>query len=150
MKLLLTKFNFDVIEQSALKGNNLFRFFWNVKLARRDYRKLEKKVLGMMLISVDFAVQQAHDAVYFNHGQCCCAGTRTFVEGKIYDEFVQRSKELAEKKKLGDPFDLATEQGPQVLCFFIAFCMFANEKHYGHVMFVHLPYCVFSSTIELL
>ncbi|VDK27471.1 unnamed protein product [Gongylonema pulchrum] len=66
------------------------------------------------VFSVDFAVQQAHHAVYFNHGQCCCAGTRTFVESKIYDEFVERSKQLAESKKLGDPFDLTTEQGPQI------------------------------------
>ncbi|XGW13242.1 hypothetical protein V3C99_013685, partial [Haemonchus contortus] len=59
-------------------------------------------------------VHQAHHGLFFNQGQCCCAGSRVFVEGKIYDEFVARSKELAEKKKLGNPFDLKTEQGPQI------------------------------------
>uniref|UniRef100_A0A1I7U3J7 Aldedh domain-containing protein n=1 Tax=Caenorhabditis tropicalis TaxID=1561998 RepID=A0A1I7U3J7_9PELO len=60
------------------------------------------------------AVQQANHGLFFNQGQCCCAGSRTFVEGKVYDEFVARSKELAEKAVIGDPFDLKTTQGPQV------------------------------------
>ncbi|CAI4232861.1 unnamed protein product [Auanema sp. JU1783] len=60
------------------------------------------------------AAQQAHHGLFFNQGQCCCAGSRTFVEGKIYDEFVARSKELAEKMVIGDPFDLKTTHGPQV------------------------------------
>lgn len=47
-------------------------------------------------------------------GQCCCAGSRTFVEDKIYDEFVERSAERAKKRSLGNPFDLKTEQGPQI------------------------------------
>jgi len=63
---------------------------------------------------LDAAVNQATFGVFFNQGQCCCAGTRTFVEAKVYDEFVERAKALAEKRKLGNPFDLHTEQGPQV------------------------------------
>ncbi|KAK6038028.1 aldehyde dehydrogenase family protein [Cooperia oncophora] len=63
---------------------------------------------------LDESVHQAHHGLFFNQGQCCCAGSRVFVEGKIYDEFVARSKALAEKKRLGDPFDFKTEQGPQV------------------------------------
>ena len=63
---------------------------------------------------MDLAVQQAHLGLFFNHGQTCCAGSRTFVEAKIYDEFVERSKALAQSKVVGDPFDLKTEQGPQV------------------------------------
>lgn len=60
------------------------------------------------------AVKTASDGVYFNHGQCCCAGTRVFVESKIYDEFVSRAKEQAESRRLGNPFDKTTQQGPQV------------------------------------
>ena len=63
---------------------------------------------------LDDAVQQAHDYLFFNHGQCCCAGSRTFVEESIYDEFVKKSVEKASKKKVGDPFDKNTDQGPQV------------------------------------
>ncbi|XP_050668959.1 aldehyde dehydrogenase, mitochondrial isoform X39 [Leptidea sinapis] len=47
-------------------------------------------------------------------GQCCCAGSRTFVEDKIYDQFIEMSAELAKKRVLGDPFDPKTEQGPQI------------------------------------
>ena len=39
---------------------------------------------------------------------------RTFVEEKIYDEFVERSAERAKRRSFGDPFELATEQGPQI------------------------------------
>ncbi|TKR89516.1 hypothetical protein L596_013609 [Steinernema carpocapsae] len=63
---------------------------------------------------LDMAVQQAHVGIFMNAGQICCAASRTFVEAKIYDEFIARSKELAEKRVLGDPFDLRTEQGPQI------------------------------------
>ena len=49
-----------------------------------------------------------------NAGQCCVAGTRTFVQEDIYDEFVKKSVELALKRKVGDPFEKGTVQGPQV------------------------------------
>ncbi|KHJ91021.1 aldehyde dehydrogenase family protein [Oesophagostomum dentatum] len=75
---------------------------------------IDKVAFTDLLLSVDFAVQQAHHGLFFNQGQCCCAGSRVFVEGKVYDEFVAKSKELAEKRVLGDPFDLKTDQGPQV------------------------------------
>ncbi|KAK7886692.1 hypothetical protein WMY93_026313 [Mugilogobius chulae] len=60
------------------------------------------------------AVEQAHFALFFNQGQCCCAGSRTYVQADIYDEFVERSAERAKNRVVGDPFDLRTEQGPQV------------------------------------
>jgi aldehyde dehydrogenase (NAD+) len=40
---------------------------------------------------LDDAVEGAHFGLFFNHGQCCCAGSRVFVEEKIYDEFVEKS-----------------------------------------------------------
>ncbi|XP_038221862.1 aldehyde dehydrogenase, mitochondrial [Zerene cesonia] len=60
------------------------------------------------------AVEQAHMALFYNMGQCCCAGSRTFVEDKIYDEFVEMSAERAKRRVVGDPFDPKTEQGPQI------------------------------------
>jgi aldehyde dehydrogenase (NAD+) len=60
------------------------------------------------------AVEGSHFALFFNQGQCCCAGSRVFVEEKIYDEFVARSTERAKQRKVGDPLDAKTEQGPQV------------------------------------
>jgi aldehyde dehydrogenase (NAD+) len=63
---------------------------------------------------MDQAVEGAHFALFFNQGQCCCAGSRLFVEEKAYDEFVERSAERARNRTVGDPFNPATEQGPQV------------------------------------
>ena len=63
---------------------------------------------------LDDAVSLSHFALFFNQGQCCCAGSRTFVEESIYDEFVQKSVERAKSRVIGNPFDLKTEQGPQV------------------------------------
>ena len=47
-------------------------------------------------------------------GQCCCAGTRTYVQEGIYEEFVRKSAERAQRRILGDPFDESTDHGPQV------------------------------------
>jgi aldehyde dehydrogenase (NAD+) len=63
---------------------------------------------------MDQAIEGAHFALFFNQGQCCCAGSRLFVEAKAYDEFVEKSVARAKKRKVGDPFDPASEQGPQV------------------------------------
>ncbi len=60
------------------------------------------------------AVEGSHFALFFNQGQCCCAGSRTFVEEKAYDEFVERSVERAKTRTVGDPLDAKTEQGPQI------------------------------------
>ncbi|KAI9488521.1 aldehyde dehydrogenase domain-containing protein [Zychaea mexicana] len=63
---------------------------------------------------IDQAVAWAHKGVFFNHGQCCCAGTRIYVQESIYDKFLARFKEFTSQTKVGDPFDEAVFQGPQV------------------------------------
>ncbi|XP_044013086.1 aldehyde dehydrogenase X, mitochondrial-like [Aphidius gifuensis] len=65
-------------------------------------------------VDVKNAAEIAHEALFANHGQSCCAGSRTFVHEKIYDSFVQHAKELALKRKVGDPFDSTVVQGPQI------------------------------------
>lgn len=62
----------------------------------------------------DQAVKWAAFGIFFNHGQCCCAGSRLFVQEGIYDKFVAALKENVQGMKLGDPFDLNTAQGPQI------------------------------------
>lgn len=63
---------------------------------------------------LDEAVAGAFHAIYFHGGQCCTAGSRLFVEKSIKNEFVERLAAKARERKLGDPLDPATEQGPQV------------------------------------
>ena len=60
------------------------------------------------------AVAGAFHAIYFHGGQCCTAGSRLFVEDKVKQEFVERLAEKSKERKLGDPLDPKTEQGPQV------------------------------------
>ncbi|RZC92131.1 hypothetical protein C5167_028020 [Papaver somniferum] len=63
---------------------------------------------------IDKAVETAHFALFFNQGQCCNAGSRTFVHEKVYDEFIEKSKARAMKRVVGDPFQKGVEQGPQI------------------------------------
>lgn len=63
---------------------------------------------------MDEAVEIAHGAIFANHGQNCCAGSRTFVQEGIYDAFVKKAVEKAKTRKVGDPFQKETQQGPQI------------------------------------
>nr|XP_022903912.1 aldehyde dehydrogenase, mitochondrial-like [Onthophagus taurus] len=83
---------------------------------KRTTLELGGKSPNIILDDVDLptAVEWAHQAVYMNQGQVCCSGSRTFVQSKIYDEFVERSVERAKNRVVGNPFDIKTEQGPQI------------------------------------
>ena len=63
---------------------------------------------------LDAAANGAHVGIFLNQGQCCCAGSRLFVEDAIHSEFVDRVVQMSRERKVGDPFDLTTQQGPQV------------------------------------
>jgi len=63
---------------------------------------------------MDAAIEGATLGLYLNQGQCCCAGSRLFVQDAVYDQFVDRLASKVKDRKLGDPFDPATQQGPQV------------------------------------
>src|SRR4051812_15715772 len=63
---------------------------------------------------LDAAAEGAHFALFFNQGQCCCAGSRLFVESHVHDELVDRVLKRVKTTKVGDPFDPNTTQGPQV------------------------------------
>ncbi|CAD6249634.1 unnamed protein product [Miscanthus lutarioriparius] len=70
-----------------------------LELAARSNLKLVTLELGgkspfvvMDDTDVDEAVELAHHEVFFNQGQCCCTGSRTFVHELVYDEFVEKSK----------------------------------------------------------
>ena len=56
----------------------------------------------------------AANAIFFNHGQCCCAGSRLYVEQNIFDDVVEGVAERAKKIKLGPGFDPDTTMGPLV------------------------------------
>src|SRR5581483_6223565 len=63
---------------------------------------------------LDAAVDGAYFGLFFNQGQCCCAGSRLFVEESVHEKFVDRLVKKAKTQQVGDPFDPGTTQGPQV------------------------------------
>jgi len=60
------------------------------------------------------AVPGAGMAAFANSGQICSAGTRLFVEQKIYDEFVGRVADFSKTLRVGDGRDPETQVGPLV------------------------------------
>lgn len=63
---------------------------------------------------IEQAISWVNFGIYYNHGQCCCAGSRVYVQEGIYDKFVEAFKKRALANAVGDPFDEKTFQGPQV------------------------------------
>jgi phenylacetaldehyde dehydrogenase len=60
------------------------------------------------------AVEGAANAIFFNHGQCCVAGSRLFVQEDRFDEVVNGVAEIAKGIKLGPGMDSGTQMGPLV------------------------------------
>ena len=58
----------------------------------------------MHRVLVEKAANLAHTAIFANHGQNCCAGSRTFVHEKIYDQFVNKATQLAAARKVSRIF----------------------------------------------
>jgi phenylacetaldehyde dehydrogenase len=63
---------------------------------------------------LDAAIAGAANAIFFNHGQCCCAGSRLLVEKNIFDEVVSGVAKHAKNIKLGSGLDADTQMGPLV------------------------------------
>jgi phenylacetaldehyde dehydrogenase len=63
---------------------------------------------------LDTAIAGAAGAIFFNHGQCCCAGSRLYVERPVFDRVVEGVAAKAEKIKVGSGLDPATHMGPLV------------------------------------
>jgi aldehyde dehydrogenase (NAD+) len=64
---------------------------------------------------LDQAVEWAHIGIMANMGQICTATSRVLIQDSVYDKFVEAFKERVKNvSKIGNPFDDATFQGPQV------------------------------------
>lgn len=63
---------------------------------------------------VDAAIAGAAGAIFFNHGQCCTAGSRLYVHESLFDRVVEGVAKAATAIKLGHAFDPASEMGPLV------------------------------------
>jgi len=63
---------------------------------------------------VDAAIEGAASAIFFNHGQCCCAGSRLYVERPIFDRVVEGMARHAEQIRVKPGFDPDSDMGPLV------------------------------------
>jgi phenylacetaldehyde dehydrogenase len=63
---------------------------------------------------LDTAIAGSASAIFFNHGQCCCAGSRLFVERPAFDQVVEGVAAQAKKIKVGSGLDPETSMGPLV------------------------------------
>jgi phenylacetaldehyde dehydrogenase len=60
------------------------------------------------------AIAGAANAIFFNQGQVCVAGSRLFVEEPIFDDVMSGMKEIAGSMKLGNGRSPDTQMGPLV------------------------------------
>ena len=60
---------------------------------------------------LETAIPGASNAIFFNHGQCCCAGSRLYVQNKIFDQVVDGVTKSAKSIKLGEGFDPESQMG---------------------------------------
>jgi phenylacetaldehyde dehydrogenase len=63
---------------------------------------------------IDAAIVGSARAIFFNHGQCCTAGSRLLVEQSIFDRVVEGVAKEAKKIKVGPGLDRDTDMGPLV------------------------------------
>lgn len=108
------------IRKVAFTGSSEVGKLIAVAAAQSNLKKVSLELGGKSPLIIcedadlDEAATIAYNGLFLNHGQSCCAGSRTFVHEKIYDAFVKKAVEKAQGTVLGCPLDAKTTQGPQV------------------------------------
>ncbi len=91
-----------------------------VKAAANDLKRVTLELGGkspnVVFADADLetAIPGAANAIFFNHGQCCCAGSRLYIESKVYDDVLAGVADRAERIKVGRGLEPDTEMGPLV------------------------------------
>jgi phenylacetaldehyde dehydrogenase len=60
------------------------------------------------------AIEGAAHAIFFNHGQCCVAGSRLYVQRDSFDKVIEGVAEIAKSIKMGPGMEPGTQMGPLV------------------------------------
>jgi phenylacetaldehyde dehydrogenase len=91
-----------------------------VQAAARDLKHVSLELGGkspniiLKDADLDVAIPGAANAIFFNHGQCCCAGSRLYVDRSIFDKVVDGVSQQAKSIKLGPGLDPTSQMGPMV------------------------------------
>ncbi len=109
----------DGVDKIAFTGSNeVGRLI--VKAAAGNLKKVTLELGGKSpaIVFPDADIEKAiagtASAIFFNHGQCCCAGSRLFVHERIYDRVVEGVSNIASGIKLAPGLDPSCEMGPLV------------------------------------
>jgi aldehyde dehydrogenase (NAD+) len=100
---------------STAVGRKLLKYCAKSNL-KKSTLELGGKSPNIVFDDCDFekTVATSLEGVYMNSGQTCCAGTRVLVQDTIYEKFVDKLAEMAQGRKIGNPFNDETEQGPVI------------------------------------
>jgi phenylacetaldehyde dehydrogenase len=63
---------------------------------------------------IDAAIPGAASAIFFNHGQCCCAGSRLYAHESVFEQVLEGVSAAARKINVGSGLDPKTHMGPLV------------------------------------
>lgn len=92
-----------------------------VKAAAGNLKKVTLELGGKSPVVVfkdadnlDAAIDGAANAIFFNHGQCCCAGSRLYAEKGVFDRVLEGMETRAKAIRLGPGLKAETEMGPLV------------------------------------
>ena len=92
-----------------------------VKAAAENLKKVTLELGGKSptvvfkdVADLEGAIEGAANAIFFNHGQCCCAGSRLFAERDVFDRVVEGIETRAKNIHLGPGLQAGTEMGPLV------------------------------------
>ena len=86
----------------------------NLKKLTLELGGKSPNVMFKDVADLETAIDGAANAIFFNQGQCCCAGSRLFVEEDIYEEVIAGISARADKIKMGPGLSPDTEMGPLV------------------------------------
>jgi aldehyde dehydrogenase (NAD+) len=100
---------------STAVGRKLLKYCARSNL-KKSTLELGGKSPNIIFDDCDFdkTVAISLEGVYMNSGQTCCAGTRVLVQDTIYEKFINKLAEMAQGRKIGNPFNDETEQGPVI------------------------------------
>ena len=60
---------------------------------------------------IDSVIEGAVDAIWFNQGQVCCAGSRLLVQESVAERVIEKLRARMERLRVGDPLDKAVDIG---------------------------------------
>jgi phenylacetaldehyde dehydrogenase len=91
-----------------------------IDAAKGDLKKLQLELGGKSPViimddaDIDAAIQGAANAIFFNGGQVCIAGSRLYAHASVFDRVTEGIAEIAKSIKLGHGLDPSTQMGPLV------------------------------------